>query len=82
MSNLRAVAEAIWGLLVEDGSLAVGIVVTLAVTWSAAAVLPRPAADQAGWLLLAMLVILVLTNLRAAGQSARRKVAPPRQREG
>jgi hypothetical protein len=76
MSNGRAVLEAMWGLLVEDGSLAVGIVVALATTWIAAAALPKTAADQVGWLLLAMLVVLVLFNLRATGQSARRKTAP------
>ena len=70
------VAEAVWGLLVEDGSLAVGIVVSLAVTWIAATILPEPAVDQVGWLLLAMLVVLVLLNLRAAGQNARRNAAP------
>ena len=75
MSSVRAVAGAIWGLLVEDGSLAVGIVVALATTWIASVVLPEAAADQVGWLLLAMLVVLVLFNLRAAGQNARRNAA-------
>ena len=76
MSRVGSVAEAVWGLLVEDGSLAVGIVAALAITWIAAVVLPEPTVDQVGWLLLAMLVTLVLFNLRAAGQSARRKAAP------
>lgn len=75
MSSLRAIAETIWGLLVEDGSLAVGIIVALAVTWLAAVLLPSPAADRVGWLLLAMLVILVIVNLRAAGLRARRHVS-------
>lgn len=78
MSSVPAVGpivEAVWGLLVEDGSLAVGIVVALAVTWIAAAILPEPAVDQVGWLLLAMLVVLVLFNLRATGQRARRDAA-------
>ena len=66
------VVVAVWGLLVEDGSLAAGIVVALAVTWLAAAILPEQAVDQVGWLLLAMLVILVLFDQRAPGQRARR----------
>lgn len=72
MSSLAGAWEAVWGLLVEDGSLAVGIVVALAITWAVAVALPAPARDQLGWLLLAMLVLLVIVNLRAAGSKARR----------
>lgn len=71
MSSLTGILEAAWGLLVEDGSLAVGIVVALALTWAAAAVLPEGMRDQIGWLLLAMLTLLVVFNLRAAGLKAR-----------
>lgn len=78
MSSLKAIVGPIWGLLVEDGSLAVGIVVALAATWIAAAALPQPAVDQVGWLLLAMLVTLVVLNLRTAGNSARRRISAPR----
>jgi len=67
--------EAIWGLLVEDGSLAVGIILALAATWLAAILLPDPVVDQVGWLLLAMLVVLVIINLRAAGLRARRHIS-------
>jgi hypothetical protein len=69
---LRGVWEAVSGLLVEDGALAVGIVAALAVTWFISTLLADPAQDQIGWLLLAILVILVVLNLRAAGQSARK----------
>lgn len=75
MSSLAGVVGAIWGLLVEDGSLAVGIIVALAVTWIAAALLPEAARDQIGWLLVAMLVVLVLVNLRTAGTRARRHIS-------
>jgi type IV secretory pathway VirB2 component (pilin) len=75
MSSLTAVAATIWGLLVEDGSLAVGIIVALGLTWLAATVLPDPQLDQIGWLLLAMLIILVILNLRAAALGARRKIS-------
>jgi hypothetical protein len=74
MSSLRAIALAIWGLLVEDGSLAAGIIIALGLTWLAATLLPEPLLDQVGWLLLAMLVVLVIVNLRAAGLRARRHV--------
>ncbi|MDP9320363.1 MAG: hypothetical protein M3P16_04620 [Chloroflexota bacterium] len=69
--TLKGVWEAVSGLLVEDGALAVGIVAALAVTWLLSTLLADPAQDQIGWLLLAILVILVVLNLRAAGQSAR-----------
>lgn len=72
MSSLVGAWEAIWGLLVEDGSLAIGIVVALAITWVAAAVLGEGAHNVVGWLLLAMLTALVVFNLQAAGRRARR----------
>ena len=78
MSSLRAIWDTVWGLLVEDGSLAVGIVIALAASWLAAALLAEPARDQVGWLLLAVLVVLVVLNLRAAGQSVRRRVSRQR----
>ena len=70
--TLKGVWDAVSGLLVEDGALAVGIVAALAVTWLLSTLLADPAQDQIGWLLLAILVILVVFNLRAAGRSARR----------
>jgi len=78
MSSLRGIWKAVWGLVVEDGSLAGGIVFALGATWLAAVLLAEPARDQVGWLLLAMLSVLVVLNLRAAGQSVRRRVSPPR----
>lgn len=73
-SAVLGVWEAVWGLLVEDGSLAVGILIALGITWAAAAGLPEPMQDQIGWVLLAMVVLLVILNLRAAGLKARRAV--------
>lgn len=77
MSSLRSVAETLWGLLVEDGSLAVGIIAALGITWLAATVLPGGALDQVGWLLLGLLLVLVVVNLRAAGLAVRRKISGP-----
>lgn len=74
MSSLKAVGAAVWGLLVDDGSLAIGIVLALGVTWLAAIALGDAGRDQVGWLLLAMLVGLVIMNLRAAGRGVRRKI--------
>jgi hypothetical protein len=72
---LKAAWETVWGLLVEDGSLAIGIVVALAGTWLISRLLADPAQDQIGWLLLAVLVVLVVFNVRAAAYRARRAVA-------
>ena len=71
-SALLGIWEAVWGLLVEDGSLAVGILVALGITWAAAAAVVTPMQDEVGWVLLAMLLLLVVLNLRAAGLKARR----------
>ena len=71
MSSLNGIWKAVWGLLVEDGSLAIGIVAALAVTWIAAIALADAQRDQVGWLLLAMLLVLVVLNLRSAGRRAR-----------
>ncbi|MDP9246040.1 MAG: hypothetical protein M3O64_05235, partial [Chloroflexota bacterium] len=76
-SGVRAVWDAVVGLLVEDGSLAVGIVVALAATWLASAFLPG-VRDLCGWLLLALLVALLVVNLRAAGGRARRETTAGR----
>ena len=75
MSSVRGIVDAIWGLLVEDGSLAVGIVAALAITWAAAVALGEGAHDVVGWLLLAILTGLIVFNLQAAGRKARRKTS-------
>ena len=63
--------EAVSGLLVEDGSLAIGIVAALAVTWILSAVVSDGTRDDVGWVLLGLLVILVTFNVQAAGRRAR-----------
>jgi hypothetical protein len=68
---LRSIWDTVFGLLVDDGSLAVGIVVALAIAWIAAPQI----GDVTGWLLLGMLAALVLGNLYAAGRTARRRIA-------
>ena len=75
-SFLRGLWENTFGLLVEDGSLAVGILAALAIVWVAASSFGEARRDQAGWLLLVLLVGLLLVNLNAAGRSARRKIGP------
>jgi len=69
-SWIPGLLEAIWGLLVEDGSLAVGIVLALAATWLAAMTLVG-LVDQLGWFLTAMLLALIVANLYRAAHQAK-----------
>jgi predicted tellurium resistance membrane protein TerC len=63
--------ETIWGLLVDDGSLAIGIVVALALSALATAA-GSGLVDLVGWILAAMLLVLLVTNLYRAGRNAAR----------
>jgi len=73
-SALGSIWETLSGLLVDDGQLAVGIVVSLAIVWLLATYGGESLRDLAGWLLLALLVALTLANLYRAGVNARRKI--------
>lgn len=73
-SFLRGVWDNTYGLLVDDGQLAVGAIAALAITWVVAQYAGETVRDSAGWLLLAMVVVLVIANTYRAGQNARRKL--------
>ena len=73
-SALRSIWETLWGLLVEDGQLAVGIVVSLAIVWAIGTYGDVSLRDLTGWLLLVLLVALTLANLYRAGLNARCKI--------
>lgn len=68
---MRAVWQTLYGLVVDDGSLAIGIVVSLVIAWLAV----RSIGDATGWLLLGLLAVLVIANLYATGRKARRDLA-------
>ncbi len=72
---LRAVWDNTYGLLVDDGQLAIGAIVALAVTWVIAETSAEPARENAGWALLALTCALVVVNIYRAGRSARRRAA-------
>ena len=74
-SALRSIGLTLWELLVDDGQLAVGIVLSLAITWVLASTGNEPLAQVAGWVLLALLVGLMIANLARAGRNARRKMS-------
>jgi chromate transport protein ChrA len=69
-SVLRGIWDNTYGLLVDDGQLAVGAIAALVVTWLAAQT--ESLKENAGWLLLAIVLALVIVNLYRAGRNARR----------
>ncbi len=73
---MSRVLSAIWsntyGLLVDDGSLALGALAAVAVTWVFATLAPEAAEQLMGVLLLVLLSALVLANLYTAGRRIRR----------
>jgi len=72
-SVLRGIWSNTYGLLVDDGQLAVGAIAALVVTWLVAQ--SGALQDNAGWLLLVLVLALVVANLYRAGRNARRQVA-------
>jgi hypothetical protein len=68
---LRSIWDTVFGLLVDDGSLAIGIVIALVIAWLAV----QSIGDATGWLLLALLAILVVGNLFAAGRKTRARIS-------
>ena len=75
--------KSIWstlvGLLIEDGQLAIGALVALAVTWLLAAAGGDQTQEVVGWALLVMVVALVVANLYRAGLVARARVSSARR---
>jgi hypothetical protein len=71
----KAIWSTLYGLLVDDGQLAVGAIIALAIAWALASTLGEAAQSTVGWLLLAMVLALVLANLYRTGRDARRHVS-------
>ena len=75
----RSIWSTLVGLLVEDGQLAVGAILALAITWALATAGGDAAHQVVGWVLLAMVLVLVVANLYRAGLTARARVSSARR---
>jgi len=75
--------ETVWstlvGLLIEDGQLAIGALIALAITWVLAAAGGDQTQQILGWALLAMVLVLVIANLYRAGLVARARISSARR---
>jgi hypothetical protein len=70
MNLLKAAWEQVYGLLVEDGQIAIGTLLAYAAAALWAALAGEEARDAAGWLLFALLMALLLVNLYLTGRKA------------
>ena len=69
---LVAVWENVYGLLVDDGSLALGALAAVAISWLFAVVATDTFEQLGGVVLLVLVSALVVVNLYTAGQRIRR----------
>jgi hypothetical protein len=67
------------GLLIEDGQLAIGALIALAITWAVASSGGDQGRDLSGWVLLVMVLALVVANLYRAGLNVRARVSSARR---
>jgi hypothetical protein len=71
MKFLSAAWEQIYGLLVEDGQIAIGTLLAFFATAAYAYVVGETSArNSAGWLLFVLLMSLLLVNLYTTGRKA------------
>ncbi|GEM_PF-4067897 len=75
MNLIKVICKNIWELLVEDGWIAAGTVISLAVAglWVVVTGFNETLRGFGGWLLLLLLMLLLVLNLYATGRSAARK---------
>lgn len=73
-SALSWIWENVVGLVIEDSQLAIGIVLALVVT-AALSALGAAVHPMIGWVLLALLVVVLLGNLIVTARRAKRRLA-------
>ena len=67
------------GLLIEDGQLAIGALIALAITWAIASSGGDQGRDASGWVLLVIVLALVVAYLYRAGLNVRARVSSARR---
>jgi hypothetical protein len=70
MKFLEAAWEQVYGLLVEDGQIAIGTLLAFVAAAAYAYLAGEEMRNSAGWLLLVMLMSLQLVNLFTTGRKA------------
>jgi hypothetical protein len=75
----RTIWSTLYGLLVDDGQLAIGALGALAITWALAALGGDGAHEVVGWVLLVLILVLVVANLYRAGAVVRAGVSSARR---
>jgi hypothetical protein len=75
----RSIWSTLVGLLIEDGQLAIGALLALAITWALANAGGETTQQVVGWVLLVMVLVLVVANLYRAGVTARARVSSARR---
>ena len=75
----KGVWAALVGLLIEDGQLAIGALIALAITWAIASSGGDQGRDASGWVLLVIVLVLVVANLYRAGLNVRARVSSARR---
>ena len=71
----RTIWSTLVGLLIEDGQLAIGALLALAITWAIAYSGGDQGREVSGWVLLVIVLVLVVVNLYRAGVTARSRVS-------
>jgi len=67
------------GLLIEDGQLAIGALIALAITWAIAYTGGDQGRDVSGYVLLVLVLALVVANLYRVGLTVRARVSSARR---
>jgi hypothetical protein len=75
----KTIWSTLYGLLVDDGQLAIGALLALAIAWAIAYTGGDQGRDISGWVLLVMVLALVVLNLYRAGVSVRARVSSARR---
>jgi hypothetical protein len=75
----KTIWSTLYGLLVDDGQLAIGALAALAITWAIATAGGDAVQQVAGWVLLLIVLVLVVANLYRAGLVARSRASSARR---